>query len=100
MGDLELIRGLAESHLAMDQADVDLPQAGPMPSPPRYRHPHEPSVHTGGITCNNDDNSNVHNRHKGRGNRPGRRGALKCARCRKQKRGEKVGHYSISNLIF
>lgn len=99
MNGFNLIRGLAEFNSAMDQVNVNL-QTGFMPNLPAFRQPQEPSLQAGQITCHNDDIINVPHAHNGRGNRPGRRGALKCARCRKQKRGEKVGHYSISNLIF
>ena len=64
-----------------------------------FRHPRElEGLQRSQIECHNKD-INVPHSHNGNGNRPGRRGALKCARCRRHKRGGKVGHHSISNLM-
>jgi hypothetical protein len=80
---------LAECNSAIDQMNVIHFQGGLMP----YLDSHEPSIPAPQTTRDTNEISKVSYRLKGKVNRPGRRGALKCARCRKQKRGRKVGHH-------
>ena len=101
MGSFKLPYGpLAEYNSAIDQANLNIPQTGFIPLPATHICPHEPSIPAPQNIRDNDEINKISRCHKGKGNRPGRRGALKCARCRRQKRGSKVGHYSISNLTF
>jgi hypothetical protein len=84
---------LAEYTSAIDQMNVTHPQAGFMPSPATYLDSQEPSIPAPQTTRDTNEISKVSCRRKGKVTRPGRRGALKCARCRKQKRGRKVGYH-------
>jgi hypothetical protein len=91
MSGFKLKYGLvAEYNSAIDQANLNIPQTGLEPLRTTYLCPHERILAPQNIRDNDDINKLSH-RHKGKGNRPGRRGALKCARCRRQKRGSKVG---------
>jgi hypothetical protein len=67
---------------------------------------HEPETiitHSTSIDAVSTNNSNSDVGHRpnppAKGNRPGRAGTLKCARCRKQKRGTKVSTTGIVRLI-
>jgi len=97
MGSYKLKDGfLAECNSAIDQINVTHPQAGFMPSPPTYLHSHELSISAPPTIRNSDEISKVSYPREGKVYRPGRRGSLKCERCRKQKRGRKVGHHLVN----